>query len=118
LITNVKTQDLEQEYIKGVTDLKDMEKLVTGEKREDFPSGRVRSEFTPRFTEEEFIGIVEKVKSHIREGDVFQCVPSIELTARYEGDLLQAYRNLRTINPSSYMFYMEFDDMQISGASL
>ncbi|MCL2032270.1 MAG: anthranilate synthase component I family protein [Methanomassiliicoccaceae archaeon] len=117
LITNIKTQDLEQEYIKGVTDLKDMEKLVTGDRKDDFPIGRIRSEFTPRFTEAEFVGIVERLKHHIREGDIFQCVPSIELSADYEGDLLQAYRALRTINPSSYMFYMEFDDMQIAGAS-
>ena len=94
-----------------------MEKLIMGDARENFPSGRVRSEFTARFTEAEFIGAVEKVKHHIREGDVFQCVPSIELFASYEGDLLQVYRALRTINPSSYMFYMEFDDMQIAGAS-
>ncbi|MCL2148645.1 MAG: anthranilate synthase component I family protein [Methanomassiliicoccaceae archaeon] len=117
LITNIDARDLEQEYIRGVTDLKDMEALLTSERKAGFPPGRAVSGFTPRSTEAEFVDAVERVKHHIREGDVFQCVPSIELTAAYEGDLLQAYRTLRTINPSSYMFFMEFDDMQIAGAS-
>ena len=42
---------------------------------------------------------------------------TLSIKIDYEGDLLQAYRKLRTINPSSYMFYMQFDDLQIAGAS-
>lgn len=116
LITNIETHDLEQNYIQGVTELKDMEKLISGAGAE-MPAGHLTSEFSARFSEKEFIAAVEKVKSHIVEGDIFQCVPSIRMTAGYEGDLLQAYRMLRTTNPSAYMFYMQFDDMQIAGAS-
>ena len=117
LITNIETDDLEQNYIEGVAELKDMQALITSERIADSPSGRITSDFSQSVNESEFTRIVEKIKQYIRKGDVLQCVPSIKFTAGFEGDLLQAYRALRTINPSSYMFYIQFDDMQIAGAS-
>jgi anthranilate synthase component 1 len=117
LITNIETDDLEQNYIEGVSVLKDMEALVRSDRNFDCPNGLLKSDFTQSFSEAEFINVVEKCKKYIREGDVSQVVPSIKFTAIYEGDLLQAYRTLRTINPSAYMFYMQFKDKQIAGAS-
>jgi anthranilate synthase component 1 len=117
LITNIDADNIEQNYMEGVAVLKDMEALVMSERSADFPDGRLRSEFTQSFSEEEFIGAVEKVQRAIKDGGVRQVVPSIKFTAAYEDDLLRAYRSLRTINPSSYMFYLQFSDMQIAGAS-
>ena len=114
LITNIETKNLEQNYIYGVETLKDMESLVTGERGADYPAGHMKSEFKQSYSEAEFVKAVEKVKNYINKGDALQVVPSIKFTADYEGDLLQAYRTLRTINPSSYMFYMQFEDMQIA----
>jgi len=117
LMTNVDTGDLEQNYIEGVAILKDMEALVMNQNTSGFPNGRIKSGFTQSFSETEFIKAVEKVQEYIKAGDVKQVVPSIKFTAAYENDLLQAYRALRTINPSSYMFYIQFETMQIAGAS-
>jgi anthranilate synthase component 1 len=117
LITNIETDELEQNYIEGVAALKDMETLVTGERSYECPGGQVESEFVQSFSEANFIEAVEKCKRYIENGDILQVVPSIKFTASYKGDLLQAYRALRTVNPSSYMFYIQFDDMQIAGAS-
>jgi len=117
LVTNIKTENLEQNYISGVEKLKDLEALITGERSQLYPRGSMSSDFTQSYSEAEFITAVEMVKGYIREGSVSQVVPSIKFTADYQGDLLQAYRTLRTINPSSYMFYIGFDDMQIAGAS-
>ena len=61
--------------------------------------------------------MVEKAKHYIYEGDIFQVVLSNRLEADYEGSLLNAYRLLRTINPSPYMFYFSSDDMEVAGAS-
>ena len=61
--------------------------------------------------------MVEKAKKYIYEGDIFQVVLSNRLEADYEGSLLNAYRLLRTINPSPYMFYFSSDDMEVAGAS-
>jgi anthranilate synthase component 1 len=117
IITNIDTDNIEQNYIDGVATLKDMESLILRERATGFPNGRLGSGFMPSLSEEGFVKAVEKVKSAIKEGSVTQVVPSIKFTAAYKDDLLQAYRNLRTINPSSYMFYIQFDDMQIAGAS-
>ena len=61
--------------------------------------------------------MVEKAKHYIYEGDIFQVVLSNRLEADYEGSLLNAYRRLRTINPSPYMFYFSSDDIEVAGAS-
>jgi anthranilate synthase component 1 len=59
--------------------------------------------------------MVEKIKYHISEGDIFQAVLSNRMEADFEGGLLKAYRILRTINPSPYMFYLNFGDIEIAG---
>ena len=61
--------------------------------------------------------MVERAKHYIKEGDIFQVVLSNRFEADYEGDLLNTYRMLRTINPSPYMFYFGSNDLEIAGAS-
>ncbi|MEW6196793.1 MAG: anthranilate synthase component I [Bacteroidota bacterium] len=56
---------------------------------------------------EKFFEFVEKCKTNILEGDVFQIVLSKRFSTTYSGDLLNVYRALRIINPSPYMYYME-----------
>jgi len=67
---------------------------------------------------EEFYKTVKQSKKNIYNGDVFQIVLSKRFRAKYEGDLLNVYRALRMINPSPYMYFMEFDqDFTIIGTS-
>lgn len=61
--------------------------------------------------------MVRKAKHYIKEGDIFQVVLSNRLEADFEGSLLDAYRVLRTTNPSPYMFYFSSDDIEMAGAS-
>ena len=61
--------------------------------------------------------MVEKAKHYIKEGDIFQIVLSNRLSAPFEGSLLNTYRQLRTINPSPYMFYFSGTDVEVAGAS-
>jgi anthranilate synthase component 1 len=116
LIVNISTNDVERNYVEGVAALKDMESLVlSGAPPRDGTAAS--AVFTPSFTREGFCSAVEKAKAHIREGDIFQCVPSIRFDTSYGGSLLPVYRNLRTINPSAYMFYIRFSDLELAGAS-
>ncbi len=117
LIVNVSADDLETSYVEGVIKLKDMEKIILDENppaKERLP---VCGKFSPAFTPEEFTEMVEKVKGHIKEGDIFQAVISNRFTAPFNGSLLETYRTLRTTNPSPYMVYMRTDDMEIACAS-
>ncbi|MFV0320821.1 MAG: anthranilate synthase component I [Alphaproteobacteria bacterium] len=68
-------------------------------------------------TKTEFMDMVDKAKEYIKAGDAFQIVPSQRFKARYEDSALSLYRSVRRINPSPYMFYLDFDDFQIVGAS-
>ena len=58
-----------------------------------------------------------QAKAHIREGDVFQLVPSNRLEAPFDGSLLGTYRVLRTLNPSPYLFYFTSPELELAGAS-
>lgn len=73
--------------------------------------------FTSNMTKEAFIEKVEKAKEYIRNGDIFQVVPSQVFKAKVESNLFDVYRVLRTINPSPYMYLMQFEDFQLAGAS-
>lgn len=55
-----------------------------------------------------FFYLVDKCKQNILAGDVFQIVLSKRFFTEYEGDLINVYRALRIINPSPYMYFMEF----------
>lgn len=58
---------------------------------------------------EEFERDVERAKKHVFDGDVFQIVISRKYELKFDGDPFQAYLNLRELNSSPYMFYLEFD---------
>ncbi len=117
LIVNIKTDDLEANYNRAILELDAMKQLIRkGEKAADIPL-KLKSDFRPLFNEEEYCRMVEKGKHYIKEGDIFQVVLSNRLEAEMEGSLLDAYRILRTANPSPYMFYFSGSDGEIAGAS-
>ena len=68
-------------------------------------------------SKDEYRKKIEKVKKYIYDGDIFQCVFSRRFKGEIEGSLFEAYRNLRSINPSPYMYYYKNDELEIAGAS-
>lgn len=62
-------------------------------------------------------GHVTKLKQHIKQGDVFQAVPSQRVARPTSLHPFNIYRHLRTVNPSPYLFYIDLKDFQIIGAS-
>ncbi len=117
LIVNARTDELEANYNKAVLELGSMERLIRqGEKAAHVPL-KIKTEFKPLFDEKTYCEMVERGKHYIKEGDVFQVVLSNRLEAEMEGSLLDAYRILRTSNPSPYMFYFSGGDGEIAGAS-
>jgi anthranilate synthase component 1 len=117
LIAHVAAEDLERSYAEGAAALREMEHLITSSAPARPPVPAQTPRFVPSMSPEDFYGAAEKIKGHIFEGDVFQCVPSIRFKSPFAGDLLQTYRVLRTTNPSAYMFYISFQNMELAGAS-
>ena len=117
LIVNAKCSDIETEYHRALLELESMKNLILKGKAKEEQPGKLKTDFKMLFQEKEYCSIVEKAKNYIREGDIFQVVLSNRMEAEYEGSLLNAYRVLRTTNPSPYMFYFSIDDLEIAGAS-
>ncbi|HYC47565.1 MAG TPA: anthranilate synthase component I [Burkholderiales bacterium] len=69
------------------------------------------------FGEQAYHAAVERAKRYIHEGDVMQVVPSQRMSKPFRATPLALYRALRTLNPSPYMFYYDFADFHVVGAS-
>ena len=117
VITNIKTDDLENNYEKACRELKEIADLIKNGKKIEIEPLKLKSEFKPVFSREEYCDMVEKAKDYIREGDIFQVVLSNRIEADISGSLFDTYRVLRTTNPSPYMFYFSSNDIEIAGAS-
>ncbi len=74
-------------------------------------------EFTSNMTREEFEANVSRIIEYVHAGDAFQVVPSQRFSAPAPAEAFSIYRALRTVNPSPYMYFLEFGDFQIAGAS-
>ena len=117
LIVNIKVENLEVNYRKAEIELKAMADLIiNGKKAEERPL-RIKSDYRSYFSKEQYCNMVVKAKEYIKEGDIFQVVLSNKIEAEIEGSILDAYRVLRSTNPSPYMFYFYSNDIEISGAS-
>jgi len=75
------------------------------------------SEFHSNFSKEGFEQAVQKAKDYIVSGDAIQVVLSQRFSGEMSGDDFALYRNLRSINPSPYMFYLNFGEIKLIGAS-
>src|SRR4051794_30131313 len=75
----------------------------------------------PRFASNvergEFEAAVELIVSYVHAGDAFQVVPSQRVSAPAPVEAFSIYRGLRVVNPSPYMYFLDFGDFQIAGAS-
>ncbi len=73
--------------------------------------------FESNMTRERFEAMVARVVEYIHAGDAFQVVPSQRWSAAVPIEPFSIYRGLRTVNPSPYMYYLDFGDFQVAGAS-
>jgi anthranilate synthase component 1 len=73
--------------------------------------------FESNMTRQQFEANVSRIIEYIRAGDAYQVVPSQRFSAPAPAEAFSIYRGLRTINPSPYMYYLDFGDFQIAGAS-
>lgn len=77
----------------------------------------VQAEFQSPFTREAYEVVVRRAKAYIAAGDIFQVVPSQRFSAPFPMEPFAFYRSLRRLNPSPYLFHLDFGDFQLSGSS-
>jgi len=73
--------------------------------------------FKSKVSQPRFHKMVETAKEHIRAGDILQTVLSLRFEAPLYADSFAVYRSLRVLNPSPYMFYLNFGEFALVGAS-
>ena len=108
---------LQSAYSSALSDIADMANIIRGGGCQPSEGCEITSDFSMQFTRGQYMDNVERAKTFVREGDIFQCVPSNIWTAKLKGSLFPAYRILRTTNPSPYMIYFNMGEVELAGAS-
>jgi anthranilate synthase component 1 len=80
-------------------------------------SSSKKIKFRSNLSKKDFLAKVKKAKEYIKEGEIIQTVFSQRFSLEFKGDSFNVYRYLRLINPSPYMFYLNFRGVQVAGSS-
>lgn len=109
--------DLDEAYQKAQQGLDEMEESALSSNYQNRPFSIDTESLSSNMKQDYFEQIVEKGKEYIYEGDIFQVVLSQRFEADMSGDPFMLYRALRMVNPSPYLFYLDFEDFQLVGSS-
>ena len=93
-----------------------LEKLIKTKKTNEF-SFKIEGEIKSNLKDNEYLEMVKKGIKHCFRGDVFQIVLSRKFSQKFSGDEFCVYRQLRSINPSPYLFYFDYGNFKIFGSS-
>ena len=94
----------------------EIEKLIKGRKTNEF-SFKLNGKLESNLTDDDFLKMVDNGIKHCYRGDVFQIVLSRKFSQKFSGDEFCVYRQLRSINPSPYLFYFDYGSFKIFGSS-
>jgi len=113
-------EDLERSYAQAVEAIGEVRWRLAGPlPRPARPPaiGRAMPDFESNMSRERFEAVVARIVEYLHAGDAFQVVPSQRWSAPVPVDPFSIYRGLRVVNPSPYMYFLDFGDFQIAGAS-
>jgi anthranilate synthase component 1 len=104
-------------YSKGLQRLKDLRAMLRRAVDAPVTSASVRTDTIRDFSKDEYLKAVAKAKEYVMAGDLMQVQIGQRIKKPYVDSPLSLYRALRSLNPSPYMYFYNFGDMQIVGAS-
>ncbi len=108
---------LKKKYDQATKEIELSKKKLTTKLKRTISKKKTAFNISSNFTKKKFEAIVRKAKKYIKEGDIFQVVLSQRWKIKSNQDALSVYRNLRRLNPSPYMFLLNFRDSAIIGSS-
>jgi anthranilate synthase component 1 len=114
--------DLERSYAAALDTIADVRRrlagpLPTAPERAAGGPPRAVPRFESNMPREQFEGMVARIIEYIHAGDAYQVVPSQRWSAPVALEAFSIYRGLRAVNPSPYMYFLDFGDFEIAGAS-
>jgi len=104
-------------FVKARQRLKDLRVMLRRSVDVPVTTGSVRTEAVRDFSKEDYLAAVAKAHEYVMAGDLMQVQIGQRIRKPYVDSPLSLYRALRSLNPSPYMYYYNFGDMQIVGAS-
>jgi anthranilate synthase component I len=111
------TPDLERSYEHAAAAIAEVRQILAGPVPQATGRKSEPPEFFSNLGPDGFGAAVERAVEYIHAGDAYQVVPSQRWTANCPVEAFSIYRGLRAINPSPYMYFLDFGDFQIAGAS-
>jgi len=126
IVRNVFTEgkgSLQQKYDAAVKEIERARKLleqpVAAEERKRKSDAKENAplEINSNFKKPAYLAAVKRAKEYIRAGDIFQVVISQRFSAKTEAEPFQIYRELRALNPSPYLFFLQLNDVAVVGSS-
>jgi anthranilate synthase component 1 len=115
--------DVERSYAEAVAAIADVRRRIAGpvpqpsDDERAARASRSAPSWTSNMPPERFEGMVERIVEYIHAGDAYQVVPSQRWSAEVPVEAFSIYRGLRAVNPSPYMYFLDFGDFEIAGAS-
>ena len=109
--------DVERAYEEAAAAIAEVRERLRGPVPQAGAGRREPPSFTSNLGSDGYAAAVERAKEYIRAGDIYQVVPSQRWSADCPVDAFSIYRGLRAINPSPYMYFLDFEDFEIAGAS-
>lgn len=106
-----------ESFSKARQRLKDLRAMLRRGVEEPPPSSSVRTEAVRDFSKNDYLKAVARAHEYIMAGDLMQVQIGQRIRKPYADNPLTLYRALRSLNPSPYMYYYNFGDMQIVGSS-
>ena len=105
--------------VKGIQRIRNLlEEPVAAERPKIPAKGKARPpKVTSNFKRADYLEVIRKAKRYIRAGDVFQVVLSQRFSAKTKSAPFDVYRELRALNPSPYLFYLQLNDVHVVGSS-
>lgn len=113
IIANVETCNPEENYRRASAHLNEIENIILNTKPLFSEKTDNQPQFSCNMSKDEFCNMVAKAKKYIIDGDIFQVVLSRKFSSPFNESLINAYRVLRTINPSPYMVYLTTKDVEL-----
>jgi anthranilate synthase component 1 len=109
--------DLDRRYEAAVAAIADVRERLAAPAPRAHAGRRTPPEYVSNIGSDGYAAAVERIKDYIVAGDAYQVVPSQRWSAEVPVEAFSIYRGLRTVNPSPYMYFLDFEDFQIAGAS-
>jgi len=113
---------VDQAYDKAEARLDELRETLRSPYQGDVGTLRQSTEITENdfrscFGEQEFMDAVDQIKEYVLSGDIMQCVISQRMRIPFDGNPVDVYRALRTLNPSPYMYCLNLGDFHVVGSS-